>query len=159
MGDWRIIKDDEEMVVASNVAELVLEKSVMSPEWEKEVERVSETTGIYQSSFNARVQNSNTMATDGKFENTDGIEVVEKETDTARIEKEGERRLSDGSSQLLRKSRSIENLDFLNSNLGKGPLGQHVIGPKNDEMSDNNGAKACVVIQIEKQAMVGSTWN
>ncbi|GKV31322.1 hypothetical protein SLEP1_g40020 [Rubroshorea leprosula] len=89
MGNWRIIKDDEELVASSYVVELVPKKFVMSSKSKKEVERVSETTGMYENSFNARVQNSNSMAVDGKFERIDGIEAVEKEVDSIGTKKEG----------------------------------------------------------------------
>ncbi|GLU21103.1 hypothetical protein SLE2022_372660 [Rubroshorea leprosula] len=79
------------MVAASYATELVLEKSIMSPESEKEVDRVSETMGMYENSFNAGVQNSNSMAADGKFERIDGMEAVEKEADSTGTKKEGKR--------------------------------------------------------------------
>ncbi|GLU24393.1 hypothetical protein SLE2022_403320 [Rubroshorea leprosula] len=83
------------------------------------------------------------MAADGKCERIDGIEVVEKESNSTGTKKEGKRRLSVGSSQLLRKSKSMESLNCLNSNVGKGAMGLHGIGPKNDEGNDNNEAKVC----------------
>ncbi|GLU21104.1 hypothetical protein SLE2022_372670 [Rubroshorea leprosula] len=37
----------------------------------------------------------------------------------------------------------MESLNLLNSNVGKGPMGLHGIGPKNDEGNDSNEDKAC----------------
>ncbi|GLT78589.1 hypothetical protein SLA2020_501190 [Shorea laevis] len=82
---------------------------------------------MYESSLNVGVQNSNSnlMAADGKFERIDGIEAVEKEADSIGTKKKGKRRLN------------------ARSNVAKGPMGQHGIGPQKDEGNDSNEAKAC----------------